>query len=80
MMNTNHRMADINMEKVGKMTRFVEFLATIGSLLLIMITLPFSLCCLFKVVHEYERAIVFKMRHLKDARGPDESEKLSIVF
>lgn len=29
MMNTNHRMADINMGKVGKMTRFVEFLATI---------------------------------------------------
>lgn len=70
-------MANVNTEKVGAMTRLVELLATIGSCLLIMITLPFSLCCLFKVVHEYERAVVFRMGRLKDGtHGPGKSGKL----
>jgi len=57
--------------KVGLATRLIELVAIIGSLLLVTITLPFSLCCLFKVVHEYERAVVFRMGRLKgEARGP----------
>lgn len=72
-MSANYRAADAA-EKVGSTTRLVEFLATIGSFLLITITLPLSLCCLFKVVHEYERAVVFRMGRLKGGpRGPGKS-------
>ncbi|XP_015434957.1 PREDICTED: band 7 protein AGAP004871-like [Dufourea novaeangliae] len=57
--------------KVGVMTRCVEVFATIGSFLLVLVTLPFSLCFTFKVVQEYERAVVFRMGRLKgDACGP----------
>ncbi|CAK9825772.1 Band 7 protein AAEL010189 [Anthophora retusa] len=57
--------------KVGAMTRFVEVLATVGSFLLVLVTLPFSLCFTFKVVQEYERAVVFRMGRLKGgAYGP----------
>ncbi|KOC59294.1 Band 7 protein [Habropoda laboriosa] len=57
--------------KVGAMTRFVELLATVGSFLLVLVTLPFSLCFTFKVVQEYERAVVFRMGRLKGgAYGP----------
>ncbi|XP_026667745.1 band 7 protein AGAP004871-like isoform X2 [Ceratina calcarata] len=57
--------------KVGAMTRFVEMVATVGSFLLVLVTLPFSLCFTFKVVQEYERAVVFRMGRLKgDAYGP----------
>ncbi|XP_011349223.1 band 7 protein AGAP004871 isoform X2 [Ooceraea biroi] len=69
-MNTNHHTANVR-AKVDLVTRLIEFLAIIGSLFLVTITLPFSLCCLFKVVHEYERAVVFRMGRLKGAaRGP----------
>lgn len=58
-------------DKVGALTRFVELLATIGSFLLVLVTLPFSLCFTFKVVQEYERAVVFRMGRLKSgAYGP----------
>lgn len=57
--------------KIGATTRFVELLATIGSFLLVLVTLPFSLCFTFKVVQEYERAVVFRMGRLKGAAyGP----------
>lgn len=57
--------------KVGAMTRFVEVVATIGSFLLVLVTFPFSLCFTFKVVQEYERAVVFRMGRLKSgAYGP----------
>ena len=57
--------------KVGAMTRFVEVIATIGSFLLVLVTFPFSLCFTFKVVQEYERAVVFRMGRLKSgAYGP----------
>ncbi|XP_076281241.1 band 7 protein AGAP004871 isoform X2 [Lasioglossum baleicum] len=56
---------------VDRATRFIEILATIGSFLLVLVTLPFSLCFTFKVVQEYERAVVFRMGRLKgDASGP----------
>ncbi|XP_076676228.1 band 7 protein AGAP004871 isoform X3 [Andrena cerasifolii] len=58
-------------DKVDVMTRFVDFLATVGSFLLVLVTLPFSLCFAFKVVQEYERAVVFRMGRLKgEAYGP----------
>ncbi|XP_076236324.1 band 7 protein AGAP004871 [Calliopsis andreniformis] len=58
-------------DRIGVMTRFVEVLATIGSFLLVLVTLPFSLCFTFKVVQEYERAVVFRMGRSKgEAYGP----------
>ncbi|KAL7300239.1 hypothetical protein TKK_0006878 [Trichogramma kaykai] len=56
---------------MGLVTRCFEILAIIGSILLIFTTLPFSLCVVFKVVQEYERAVVFRMGCLKGVpRGP----------
>ncbi|XP_055709314.1 band 7 protein AGAP004871-like isoform X1 [Phlebotomus papatasi] len=50
----------------------VEVLATILSICLMVITLPFSLFFVFKVVAEYERAVIFRMGRLRSggARGP----------
>ncbi|XP_043466114.1 band 7 protein AGAP004871-like isoform X2 [Leptopilina heterotoma] len=57
--------------KISAMTKCIEFLATLSSFLLVLITLPFSLCFTFKIVQEYERAVVFRMGRLKGgARGP----------
>ncbi|XP_076376824.1 band 7 protein AGAP004871 isoform X1 [Megalopta genalis] len=58
-------------DDVDATTRFIEVLATMGSFLLVLVTFPFSLCFTFKVVQEYERAVVFRMGRLKgDASGP----------
>ncbi|KAJ8931341.1 hypothetical protein NQ314_015750 [Rhamnusium bicolor] len=50
----------------------VEFAATLGSIILLVITLPFSLFWCFKVVQEYERAVIFRLGRLRTggARGP----------
>ncbi|XP_025830902.1 erythrocyte band 7 integral membrane protein-like isoform X1 [Agrilus planipennis] len=50
----------------------VEFVATAGSLILLILTLPFSLFWCFKVVQEYERAVIFRLGRLRTggARGP----------
>ncbi|KAJ8916699.1 hypothetical protein NQ315_000344 [Exocentrus adspersus] len=50
----------------------VEFAATLGSVILLIITLPFSLFWCFKVVQEYERAVIFRLGRLRTggARGP----------
>jgi len=42
------------------------------SLLLVIITLPFSLCVCFKVVQEYERAVIFRLGRLLSggSKGP----------
>lgn len=46
-------------------------LAILGSFLLVIVTLPFSLCFAFRVVQEYERAVVFRMGRLRGAaHGP----------
>merc|ERR1719400_134160 len=41
-------------------------------MLLVLITLPFSLCVCFKVVQEYERAVIFRLGRLLNggAKGP----------
>lgn len=68
-------------DKVDAMTRFVELLATVGSFLLVLVTLPFSLCFAFKVVQEYERAVVFRMGRLKGAAyGPGKYRAISRPF
>ena len=45
---------------------------TIGSLLLIVVSLPLSLLFVVKVVQEYERAVIFRLRRLRvgGAKGP----------
>ncbi|TRY63257.1 hypothetical protein TCAL_02605 [Tigriopus californicus] len=45
---------------------------TAFSCLLVMVTLPFSLCVCFKVVQEYERAVIFRLGRLLPggSRGP----------
>ncbi|XP_020708595.2 band 7 protein AGAP004871-like isoform X1 [Athalia rosae] len=68
--STNSRLS-ANGYKISAMARFIEVLATIGSFVLMLVTLPFSLCFTFKVVQEYERAVVFRMGRLKGgAYGP----------
>ncbi|KAK4878171.1 hypothetical protein RN001_010677 [Aquatica leii] len=50
----------------------IEISATIGSVLLLILTFPFSLFFCFKVVQEYERAVIFRLGRLRkgEARGP----------
>jgi len=48
------------------------FLLTALSVLLIVITVPFSLCLVIKVVAEYERAVIFRLGRLRKggSKGP----------
>ncbi|CAH0549605.1 unnamed protein product [Brassicogethes aeneus] len=50
----------------------IEFVAACGSVLLLIATMPFSLFFCFKVVQEYERAVIFRLGRLRSggARGP----------
>ncbi|CAB3368870.1 Hypothetical predicted protein [Cloeon dipterum] len=50
----------------------IEVIATLASIILLVFTLPFSLCFAFKVVQEYERAVIFRLGRLRTggARGP----------
>jgi hypothetical protein len=53
-------------------SRLGTMLLSAISLLLVMVTLPFSLCYCVKVVQEYERAVIFRLGRLKKggASGP----------
>ncbi|XP_052132376.1 band 7 protein AAEL010189-like, partial [Frankliniella occidentalis] len=50
----------------------IELVATVASVVLLVITLPFSLLFTFKVVQEFERAVIFRLGRLRagGARGP----------
>lgn len=50
----------------------VEWVVVLGSVLLLIMTFPLSLCISFRVVQEYERAVIFRLGRLKKggARGP----------
>lgn len=50
----------------------VELVVTVGSVILLICTMPFSLFACFKVVQEYERAVIFRLGRLRSggARGP----------
>lgn len=43
----------------------IEVLAMIASVLLMVVTMPFSLFVCFKVVAEFERAVIFRMGRLR---------------
>lgn len=49
----------------GDKDHFVETVATILSVILMVLTLPFSLFFCFKVVAEYERAVIFRLGRLR---------------
>uniref|UniRef100_A0A1B6J1H7 Band 7 domain-containing protein n=1 Tax=Homalodisca liturata TaxID=320908 RepID=A0A1B6J1H7_9HEMI len=50
----------------------VEIVAVVGSILLLVVTFPISVFLSFKVVQEYERAVIFRLGRLRQggARGP----------
>ncbi|CAG7828047.1 unnamed protein product, partial [Allacma fusca] len=50
----------------------IELLATCGSILLLVVTIPIAIFFCFKVVQEYERAVIFRLGRLRrgGARGP----------
>ncbi|CAH1962873.1 unnamed protein product [Acanthoscelides obtectus] len=56
---------------------FIEVIVTIGSVLLLLVTLPFSLFWCFKVVQEYERAVIFRLGRLRKAELEDQEYFLS---
>lgn len=51
---------------------FVEVIATIGAFIFMLLTFPISVFMIFKVVQEYERAVIFRLGRLRSggARGP----------
>ena len=53
-------------------SKFGTMLLSAISILLVLVTLPFSLCYCVKVVQEYERAVIFRLGRLKKggASGP----------
>jgi len=55
-----------------EISRFGTMILAIISMILVVVTLPFSLCYCVKVVQEYERAVIFRLGRLKQggASGP----------
>ena len=55
-----------------EISRFGTLILVIISMILVVVTLPFSLCYCVKVVQEYERAVIFRLGRLKQggASGP----------
>ena len=53
-------------------SRFGTMILAFVSIILVLVTLPFSLCYCVKVVQEYERAVIFRLGRLKKggASGP----------
>ena len=53
-------------------SRFGTMILAFISMILVLVTLPFSLCYCVKVVQEYERAVIFRLGRLKKggASGP----------
>lgn len=59
-------------KRTEDISRMGTLLLSAISLLLVLVTLPFSLCYCVKVVQEYERAVIFRLGRLKKggASGP----------
>ena len=55
-----------------EISRFGTMILAFISMILVVVTLPFSLCYCVKVVQEYERAVIFRLGRLKKggASGP----------
>lgn len=52
----------------GSLSGCIEIFSTLFSGLLMILTLPFSLFLCFKVVSEFERAVIFRMGRLRYKR------------
>ena len=50
-------------------SRFGSVILAFISIILVLVTLPFSLCYCVKVVQEYERAVIFRLGRLKKGRA-----------
>lgn len=50
----------------------IEIIATVGSIVLFIVTFPISVFMAFKIVQEYERAVIFRLGRVRQggARGP----------
>ena len=46
-------------------SRFGTMILAFISIILVLVTLPFSLCYCVKVVQEYERAVIFRLGRLR---------------
>lgn len=59
-------------KRTEDISRLGTMLLSAISFLLVLVTLPFSLCYCVKVVQEYERAVIFRLGRLKKggASGP----------
>merc|ERR550532_3998424 len=63
---------ELNRVDDSKQLGFTAFLLTALSVFLILVTVPFSLCLVIKVVAEYERAVIFRLGRLRKggSKGP----------
>ena len=52
-----------------EISRFGTMILAFLSVILVLVTLPFSLCYCVKVVQEYERAVIFRLGRLKKGRA-----------
>ncbi|XP_014258784.1 band 7 protein AGAP004871-like isoform X2 [Cimex lectularius] len=62
----------LNQASEPEPTGLVEIIATVGAIILMVLTFPISVFLIFKVVQEYERAVIFRLGRLRSggARGP----------
>ena len=70
--NYDHPGVSVPHSRTEDISRFGTLLLSIISCILVLVTLPFSLCYCVKVVQEYERAVIFRLGRLKKggASGP----------
>ena len=70
--NYDHSGVTVPHSRTEDISRFGTLLLSIISCILVLVTLPFSLCYCVKVVQEYERAVIFRLGRLKKggASGP----------
>ena len=75
----SHSTTGTKTDKLGQFTiqceegpSIVAYILTLGSLLLVLASMPLSLMFVVKVVQEYERAVIFRLGRLLTggARGP----------
>ena len=70
--NYDHPGVSVPHSRTEDISRFGTMLLSVISCILVLVTLPFSLCYCVKVVQEYERAVIFRLGRLKKggASGP----------
>lgn len=72
--NIDHTGTGVNVphSRTEDISKFGTMLLSVISCILVLVTLPFSLCYCVKVVQEYERAVIFRLGRLKKggASGP----------